>query len=366
MRFRVFASALLAVLCGTALYAQIPERVTFQPATFGHATHYGFYDARAGGSAKMTYANTNFAQRNYSRSGAVVRPYGLEPTKIVGYPQPDYRFQGYRVQRIGYVYTPVHPYDCLCANGGMIETTQISPRLTPDQGTGQSVGDEPVRAPIQRPNPEPVVAPQISTPKDTGISLTPPVRQQDLPRNVEVIVDKPEEKTPPTIGFGPVNNTDPFDFEDDDDDSDPFGPTLPGGAGGIGAGGTGGMSGAGMSGVTVPGPVNSFLDDDEDDLFGPPSPGPVNNTLDDDEDDPFGNSGGFGFPADEDDLFGPTIPDPANNNTNNRDDSDPFGPTIPGPANNNTIDKDDSDPFGDGGSFDINDLFDDDDFDNPF
>ena len=319
MRFRVFASAFLAVLCGSALYAQLPERVTFQPATFGHATHYGFYDARVGGSAKMTYANTNFAQRNSFRSGVVVRPYGQEPTKIVGYSQPEYRTRVAYPTRSGRTYVPINMYDCLCASGGMIETSQIPPRTTLETESGQTLNEKPVLPAF--PKPEPVVVPPLPDSKDSGISLTPTLPQDFTPESLDelldVIDDKVEEQVLPPTPDQPKKD-------------DPFGP------------------------ATVPGPAITTGDDDEDDfdLFGPATvPGPAITTGDDDEDD---------F-----DLFGPaTVPGPANITTGDDDEDgfDLFGPaTVPGPANITTgdDDEDDFDPFGDDdSSFDINGLFD--------
>jgi len=345
MRFSILTAAFLAVLCGSALYAQIPERVTFQPATFGHATHTGFYSAgvNMGGSAKMTYANTNRARRN----APAVRSYGHEPTKIVGFSQPEYRIKATRPQRTGRFYTPINMDDCLCPNGGMIETSQLP--------APANVGERTKPVSPQKVEPDffkekPITLPTIKT--DTVVE-TPTVR---LPT-----IDKPAEKTvtpaipqPETTvlplaqpSLQPLpepkmqleEDDDPFGLTDDEEDviEDPFrGDSRP-----------------------TPGQFSISADDDDDDddfdfPFGGQTitkPGPTRDSFDADDDD----DSSFGGQSISD-LF-------INTTDDDDDDDDVFGPPMSGPANNTDDDNDDDfdfDPFGGFGSDDDDD--DDDDF----
>ena len=338
MRYRVFAFVFLAVLCGSALYAQLPERVTFQPATFGHATYYGYYNANVGGADKMTYANTNLAQRNSSRGSVVVRPYGVEPTKIVGYSQPEYRPRVVRPARAGRVYTPVTIDDCLCGSGGQIEMPQTTSQVKPEVEIKVPLENKPIVPPVV------IVGPEVEAPITIERPVTPVIPPPTVIVPEPSLLDQLTENSDDQFGGIEIIDEDDDPFGDDDNGFDPFAPAGP----------------------TVPVPANSTFDDDDDPFGGI--------EIIDEDDDPFGDDDN-GF-----DPFiptGPTVPVPANSTFDDNDDpfggieiinedDDPFGdddngfdpfvpagPTVPVPANN-TFDDDD-DPFGDGFSFDDDD-----------
>ena len=295
MRFRVSVAAFFAVLCGTALYAQVPERVTFQPATFGHATHYGYYNAGVGGSDKMTYANTNFAHRNSTRGMTVVRPYGLEATKIVGYSQPEHRVKGYYTHRTGRFYTPINMNDCLCANGGTIETSQIPSQIKPDARveapSKEKLVPPPVAAPITKP--DVIVETPTMTPPAVAKPVTPAVPQQEITKSQEPqpqfqpkdsLLDRISDQKDNTSTLPKKQPISTIEDEDEDED-DPFSPID-----------------SNDPFDVAPAKKNTTDDnpfgDDDDDLPGLAVPGPAKNTTDDDS---FGTD--FSFGEDEDNPF---------------------------------------------------------------
>ncbi|MCL2304624.1 MAG: hypothetical protein FWC43_04705 [Planctomycetaceae bacterium] len=326
MRFRAFAAAFFAVLCGSALYAQLPERVTFQPATFGHATHYGFYDAGVGNSGKMTYANTNPAYRNSNR-GAVVRPYGTESAKIVGYSQPEYRMKASRRY-----YTPANKNDCPCIDG---ETTQVPPQVKPNVEIKKPV-EKPIVPPVAKPVPtiETMPAPPQAVEK---APVTPAIPIFESPALVEEEddnwLDKLVDQTLPDLEeesaeddeddpFGDnlsvdTNDTELVDIIADDDEDDPFGDNLS----------------VDTNDTEL---VDIIADDDEDDPFGDNLSVDTNDTelvdiiADDDEDDPFGDN----LSVDTNDT---ELVDDA---TDNEDEADPFG-------DDPSVDTDETEPADD-------------------
>ncbi len=399
MRIRVLAAAFLfAGLCGSAAYAQLPERVTFQPATFGHASHYGYYNANAGGSGKMTYANTNFAQRGVY--GA--RTYGPEPAKWVGYSQPDYRGRGFRQARGGCFYTPIIVDDCLCGSGGMIEATQLPPgngkktngQLWPQTTDAVIILDEngnavpkptttpsietdklPIVKPettvapstkpslppptVKPPTPE-IVAPQptpsLKTKPEPALDLTQPAPEVKKPdvKPVAPVLPPPTVKEPAPIEKKPVPAPAIIEEEDDiileDDEEDPFGDLAPDSSSEeIIIEDDEDPFGAGLSDVPAPAPKAEKTP--------APAPAPAPAPLTDEEDDdPFGaDLGDVPAPApapekkpapaaDEDDPFGVDTP------SDDTLDDDFFGDTPapakePAPAPSTDSDDDDFDPF---------------------
>ena len=200
MKIRVLAVlTILAGFCGTAVYAQLPERVTFRPATFGHSTYSGYNNTSVGSSDKITYASTQYTQRGY-RGQAVSRAYRLEPSKIVGYSPYSYGVKGNRHVRSGRYYTPIVMDDCLCGSGGLIESPQLAP--TPQQMPPVKVETNILPEPVKQP---PVVKPEVPAVKEPLI-IAPPAP----------VVEPKVEIEEPAV-------TTPVEPPATSDDEDPFG-----------------------------------------------------------------------------------------------------------------------------------------------
>ena len=233
MRIRVLAVLfVIAGFCGTTVYGQLPERVTFRPATFGHSTYYGYGNANAGGSDKITYASTQYAQRGY-RGGysghAVSRAYSLEPSKLVGYSPYNYGVNGSRHVRSGRFYTPIVMDDCLCGSGGLIESPQLLPSV---QETEQPAVVETSVLP-EAVEPTPDVKPETQVaPPTVSQPVAPPAPAVEPKEDIE-IAPVVEEKAVPQ----PLDKEDPFGdvapalpetvTEETVEEEDPFGDVAP-------------------------------------------------------------------------------------------------------------------------------------------
>ena len=318
MRFRVFAATFLAVLCGSALYAQIPERVTFQPATFGHATHYGFHDAGVGSSGKMTYASTNRVARNNFGRASVVRPYGMEPTQIIGYSQPEYRVRGYRPQRTGCFYTPVYTDDCLCGGGGMIETPKVVSPTKPSVEAKDILKEKPIPHPISKPIPPdanmvlPFEKPSLPVIKQQETLIVPPPQippSLSFPEEPKIELTLPEVKRPSILESLPERETVTTEDAKGLQDFESLVPSFP----------------------------SSSVDADDvavEDIF----------SVDEDDSDPFG--GMAPVPADDkDDFSDAPFADMVPVEADDKDDfsDDPFADMVPVPADDKDVDTADED-----------------------
>ena len=324
MRIRVLAVlAILAGFCGTAVYAQLPERVAFRPATFGHSTYYGYNNTSMGDSGKITYASSHYAQHGY-RGGysgqAVSRAYRLEPSKIVGYSPYSYGVKANRHVRSGRHYTPIVMDDCLCGSGGLIESPHLAP--TPQKTPQPAKVETDVL-------PEPAKQPTIVKP-ETPVVKDPPIVAPPAP----IVETKPEVVEPPKTSVDPPAVP---------DEKDPFGPAV-----------SPAVEGPKVdvpSVDTTPFPAfdDEGTEDVEDDPFGESAPALIDTEdLAENDEDPFG----VGAPAlsdfgaedddegDGDDPFGESTPAPLVPDATQKKESIPsFDPT---PA----LDDDDSDPFG--------------------
>lgn len=251
MSFRsITCFAIIALgLVKTAVFAQIPEKPTFRPATFGHAQHVGFYNAGSS-DGKITYANTGSAPVRYGskaygrrangwsastfRHSYYVQPqqFGPEGSKLIGYTAPGSRgFVHSRHAGKRFTATPRAPF-CPCEGETVFESkppVEFGPKTESETFTKPQPQQElEVRKKETSVKKETVLTIPEAEPAKTQTTENPQVVEpQEPPAKAEVEKKTTLEPTPEppavVIPSDPVEPTieeeDPFKTDGDD----PFG-----------------------------------------------------------------------------------------------------------------------------------------------